>query len=75
MAGIESLEERRRLFVFRAVAARERARGDRLALRSWHAVNRARRALARAYWARAAASVLADDVEIARLEEQLRLVA
>lgn len=74
MAGIESVEPRQ-LLVFRAVMAQERARSHRLALRSRHAANLARRALARAYWTCAAASVLADDVKIARLEEQLQLVA
>jgi hypothetical protein len=55
--------------------ARERAAGDRLILRAWHNVNQSRRAVERAYWARAAAAAVVDDAKIAVIEEQLRLIA
>jgi hypothetical protein len=52
--------------------ARERDASDWLAVRAWHVANRSQRAIARAYWAIAAASVTVDDAKIGSLAERLK---
>lgn len=69
---IEAVQRRLEL---RAVARLGRATSDRVALDARHAMNRARRAIARARWAQAAAAVLVDDAKIEQFEEPLRLTA
>jgi hypothetical protein len=65
-----SQSQQRYLATLGADVTRQGAMNDRLTLRSWHALNRSRRAFARSRWAVAAACVLRDDAKIASLEEQ-----